>query len=116
MRISELAKLSSFSVDTIRFYEKKGLLDSQQIRRDRNNYRDYSPECLQRLMLIRQAKRLGFTLREIQQWIRDFESDTLTPKEKRYILSQKIEQIDRRIEDLMAMKNYLTAKINAIDN
>ena len=116
MRISELAKLSSFSIDTIRFYEKKGLLDSQQIRRDRNNYRDYSSECLSRLILIRQAKRLGFTLREIQEWIRDFESDTLTPQEKRYILSRKTEQIDRQIEDLIEMKNYLTTKINAIDN
>lgn len=55
MRIGEIAKLSDLSVDMIRFYEKKGLLDPLLIRRGQNNYRDYSEACLERLMLIKQA-------------------------------------------------------------
>ena len=100
MRIGELAKKSGLSIDTIRFYEKKGLIDVELFSRKSNNYRDYSEDSLERLMLIQQAKRLGFTLAEIQQWIRDFESDQLTADEKQSILGQKLAQIDNQIEEL----------------
>jgi MerR family transcriptional regulator, copper efflux regulator len=109
--ISELAERSRLSVDTIRFYEKKGLLDPQFVRRHNNNYRDYSAPCVERLRLIQQAKKLGFTLTEIQEWIRDFESDRLTVSEKQNILGQKLDQIDRRIEELNQMKSYLAIKL-----
>jgi MerR family transcriptional regulator, copper efflux regulator len=75
----------------------KRSIDSHLIHRRTNNYRDYSEESLQRLMLIQQAKRLGFTLAEIQARIRDFESDRLTINEKQHILGQKLDQIDERI-------------------
>ena len=104
MRIGELAKKSGLSIDTIRFYEKKGLIDVELFSRKSNNYRDYSEDSLERLMLIQQAKRLGFTLAEIQQWIRDFESDQLTADEKQSILGQKLAQIDNQIEELQSMK------------
>lgn len=67
-------------------------------------------------MLIQQAKRLGFTLAEIQQWIRDFESDQLTADEKQTILGQKLAQIDNRIEELQSMKAYLSAKLNRLSS
>lgn len=114
MQISVLAERSGLSVDTIRFYEKKGLIDSALIRRQTNNYRDYSEESLERLALIQQAKRLGFTLAEIQQWIQDFESDRLTIQEKQYILGHKLEEIDGRIRELKQMKTYLSAKIEGL--
>jgi MerR family transcriptional regulator, copper efflux regulator len=114
MQISVLAQRSGLSVDTIRFYEKKGLIDSDLVRRQTNNYRDYSEESLERLALIQQAKRLGFTLTEIQQWIQDFESDRLTVQEKQYILGRKLEAIDGRIGELQQMKIYLCAKIQRL--
>jgi MerR family transcriptional regulator, copper efflux regulator len=98
----------------IRFYEKKGLIDSDLVRRQINNYRDYSEASLERLMLIQQAKRLGFTLTEIQEWIQDFESDRLTIQEKQYILRRKLEEIDERIGELKQMKTYLSAKITRL--
>ena len=52
MRIGILAKRSGLSVDTIRFYEKKGLLDLDLIIRQNNNYRDYSEANLERLRFI----------------------------------------------------------------
>jgi MerR family transcriptional regulator, copper efflux regulator len=116
MQISELAKKSGLPIDTIRFYEKKGLLDSELIERKSNNYRDYSQVSLERLILIKQAKRLGFTLREIQEWIQDFESDCLTTDQKRTILNQKLKEIDKRIEELKMMKVYLSAKIEHLCN
>jgi MerR family transcriptional regulator, copper efflux regulator len=114
MQISALARRSGLSVDTIRFYEKKGLIDSDLMCRQKNNYRDYSEASLERLALIQQAKRLGFTLTEIQQWIQDFESDKLTIQEKRTILGRKLEDIDARIRELKQMKLYLSAKIERL--
>jgi MerR family transcriptional regulator, copper efflux regulator len=114
VRTSELARRSGLSVNTIRFYEKKGLIDSELIRRQKNNYRDYSEASLERLMLIKQAKRLGFTLAEIQEWIRDFETEQLTIQEKQSILTRKLEQIDERIEELKTMKTYLVTKIDGL--
>ncbi|HEY9846932.1 MAG TPA: MerR family transcriptional regulator [Candidatus Caenarcaniphilales bacterium] len=114
MLIGELVKKSGLPVDTIRFYEKKGLIDSELISRKSNNYRDYSKVILERLLLIQQAKRLGFTLAEIQEWIRDFESDQLAVDQKQNILSRKLEQIDERIEELKRMKIYLLAKLDSL--
>jgi MerR family transcriptional regulator, copper efflux regulator len=114
VQISELAGQSGLSVDTIRFYERKGLIDAQLIHRKTNNYRDYSEASVERLMLIQQAKRLGFTLAEIQEWIRDFESDQLTIDEKQRILGRKLNQIDERIEELGKMKIYLSAKLESL--
>lgn len=112
MLISELAKKSGLTVDTIRFYEKKGLIDSELISRRSNNYRDYSEISMERLILIQQAKRLGFTLTEIQEWIKDVESDRLTVDQKQNILGRKLEQIDERIEELRKMKVYLSDKLD----
>jgi MerR family transcriptional regulator, copper efflux regulator len=90
------------------------LIDSDLIRRQTNNYRDYAEDSLERLALIQQAKRLGFTLTQIQEWIRDFESDRLTIKEKQSILGGKLAEIDTRIEELKQMKIYLCEKIQRL--
>ena len=109
MRIGLLAKRSGLSVDTIRFYEKKGLLDSDLIVRRSNNYRDYSEESLEQLMFIQQAKQLGFTLTEIQGWIQGIKSNQLTNAEKCKIINQKLQEIDDRINELEKMKTPLFA-------
>lgn len=114
MLISELAERSGLPIDTIRFYEKKGLIDSTLITRRSNNYREYLDSSLERLLWIRQGKRLGFTLTEIHELIKDWESSQLTYDKKKSILKRKIEQIDERIEELNAMKIYLLEKIERL--
>jgi len=114
MLISELAKQSGLSIDTIRFYEKKGLIDSELIQRRSNNYREYSAVSLERLKLIQRAKRLGFTLREIQEWIDDLESEQLTIGQLQLILGRKLEQIEKRMDDLKKMKIYLLEKLDRL--
>jgi MerR family transcriptional regulator, copper efflux regulator len=111
MLIGELSKRSGLPIDTIRFYEKKGLISSELISRKSNNYRDYSEGILERLIVIQRAKRLGFTLTEIQEWIHDFENDQLTIEQKQNILGHKLGQLDERIEELKQMKQYLLTKL-----
>ena len=65
MRIGELARLSGMRPATLRYYEGRGLLSRPS--RTQAGYRSYTPESLAQLRLIRWAKGLGFTLREIRE-------------------------------------------------
>ncbi len=114
MLINELSKKSGLPVDTLRFYEKKGLIEAEMVNRQANNYRTYSERSLERLVLIQQAKRLGFTLAEIREWIEGFESDRLTSKEKQVILNRKLQEVDNRIADLKEIRTYLAEKITRL--
>jgi len=114
MQISELADKTGFSIDTIRFYEKKGLLDEALIQRKPNSYREYTDQAVERLVLIQRAKRLGFTLAEIRKFIQDWETNALTNGQKEALLRQKITLIDEQIQELERMKGYLLDKIDFI--
>ena len=65
MYIGELSKQTGFSKDTIRWYEKIGLIQLEKNSRSENNYREYSPEIISRLLTIKQLKGFGFTLKDI---------------------------------------------------
>jgi DNA-binding transcriptional MerR regulator len=114
MLIGKLAKESGLSIDTIRFYEKKGLIDSALIKRRSNNYKEYSDDSVERLDLIQLFKRLGFTLAEIQEAIEPFISGQLTVKQKQKLLSRKLEQVEERIEELNTIKIYLSEKLDLL--
>lgn len=112
MRISELAELVGLSCDTIRFYEKRGLLNGQHFVRQANGYRDYSEVAVNRLQLIKQGQAAGLTLTEIGQSIDAWESNQLTQGEKVEFFLRKLEEIDTRIAQLEAIKAYLHEKLD----
>ncbi|MCE1857591.1 Zn(2+)-responsive transcriptional regulator, partial [Enterobacter hormaechei] len=64
-RIGQLAKLANVTPDTVRFYEKQGMMEHQN--RTEGGYRLYTEQDLQRLRFIRYAKQLGFTLEAITE-------------------------------------------------
>src|SRR5271154_7427833 len=65
MTIGRIASAAGVSIDTLRFYERQGLLEKP--RRNISGYRSYSDDVLDRLRFIGDAKRLGFTLKEIKE-------------------------------------------------
>lgn len=65
MTIGRLARRTGVSVDTLRFYERKGLI--VRPRRMLSGYRNYSDDAIDRLCFVKDAKGLGFSLREIQE-------------------------------------------------
>lgn len=65
MTIGRLAHRTGVSVDTLRFYERKGLI--VRPRRMLSGYRNYSDDVIERLRFVKDAKGLGFSLREIQE-------------------------------------------------
>ncbi len=66
MLISELAREVGIPIDTIRFYEKQGLLDEAHYQRAMNGYRHYGESAVQRLKLIKMGQSAGFTLNEMR--------------------------------------------------
>ncbi|MEK9159276.1 MAG: MerR family transcriptional regulator [Patescibacteria group bacterium] len=104
MLIGELASRSQMSKDTIRFYEKCGLLVGAQKRE--NNYKDYSPEAVERLSLIQSLKLLGFTLHEIKDfvilWGKHASCENLIEG-----IRDKLELVDRQITQLKKTKKQL---------
>lgn len=111
MRISELASAAGLPIDTIRFYEKAGLLDGAHFSRHSNGYRDYTEAAVQRLQLVRQAKAAGFTLNEIVSLVAAWENDALSSQDKRALLTDKITVIMERMSELKRILDYLEQKL-----
>lgn len=105
MMIGELARLAEVGVETVRYYERRGLLDEPP--RRASGYRIYPSEALSRLHFIRRAKVLGFTLEEIRG-ILALPDDSVSKRHRmRARAEAKIEDIDRRIRDLASIRDAL---------
>ncbi|MCW5648137.1 MAG: MerR family transcriptional regulator [Ramlibacter sp.] len=102
MKISELAEATGVTVDTLRYYEKQGLLDPPQ-RRD-NGYRAYSPNDLQRVRFVRGAQMLGFSLAQIREVIPDLVQGRMGRSGIEQRLQAKIAEIDARFEELRRLR------------
>jgi len=107
MLIGELSKKSGLSRDTIRFYEKKGLIEVNGKSRLENNYKNYSDAILKRLLAIKKIKEFGFTLEEARGMMILFEEGVLEHKRGMRYVQRKINLIDRKIEELTMMKSKL---------
>jgi MerR family copper efflux transcriptional regulator len=111
LRIGQLAALSGLTIDTIRFYEKQGLIPSP--RRSRSNYRVYDQQAVSRLVFIRKARDLGFTLQEIAQLLalsEDREAGAGDVKER---AQDKLADLDRRIAEMQRMRASLEKLVHA---
>lgn len=107
MLIGELSSQTGFSRDTIRFYEKKGLISiSKKDRRD-NNYKDYPESIRDRLLTIKRLKTLGFTLNETAELLDLIQANEATCNTISDKITSKIEDIDQKIQGLIQLKNYL---------
>ena len=78
MKIGELARATATKVETIRFYERIGLLPEPA--RTDGNYRDYGPDQLARLSFVRRARDLGFTLDQVRELAQSQRLDADPPK------------------------------------
>ncbi|HVV07288.1 MAG TPA: MerR family transcriptional regulator [Puia sp.] len=107
MLIGELSKKSGFSRDTIRFYEKIGLIKLEDDLRDRYQFKDYSEGVLKRLQAIRKMKEYGFTLQETQGLFLLFEEGILDPVRGIRYVERKIRRIEQQINELNSMKEKL---------
>ena len=105
MRISEFARRAEVNVQTVRYYERRGLLPEPE--RSPAGYREYTPKLLERLQFIRRAQELGFTLNEINDLL-DLRTDPRTTADQVKTRAEaKMEDIDTRIQDLRQIRHAL---------
>jgi len=104
LTIGRIAKQADVGIDTIRFYEQKGLLPVPQ--RTAKGYRLYPPAIVERLSFIRRAKRLGFSLEEITALL-DLQDNGGAKAEVKALTHRKLDEISTRIADLERMRDVL---------
>lgn len=108
MRIGELARLSGVRPATLRYYEGRGLL-SRPSRTD-GGYRSYTPESAAQLRLIRWAKGLGFTLREIREMTGAIGQHAVGGGDRvRSQVRAKIAEVDAKMSQLASIRGQLEA-------
>lgn len=110
LNIGQVAKMGEVGVETIRFYERKGLLDEPE--RKPSGYRQYDESVVHRLEFIRRAKELGFTLKEIKELLTLKVDPSTTCADVKDRAKTKIKDIDGKIRSLQQMKRAL-AKVTS---
>jgi MerR family transcriptional regulator, copper efflux regulator len=103
--IGQLARSANVGVETIRFYERSGLLGEPT--RRRSGYRMYDQHAVTRLNFIRRAKQLGFTLSEIKELLAFQANPNATRAEVKAAAIAKVADIGERIRDLQRMRAAL---------
>jgi len=106
MRIGELANQTGVNVETIRYYERAGILP--QPRRTPNNYRVYTDTHRRRLRFVRRARDLGFKLDEVRTLLRMIDGGDYTCSEVKEIGAAQLGAVRSRIADLHRMERALT--------
>lgn len=107
MRIGELAQTSGTPIETIRFYEREGLLPAAA--RTEGNYRIYTPQHADRLGFIRQCRSLDMTLDEVRALIALRESPAADCGGVNALLDQHIGHVAQRIRELRTLEQDLKA-------
>ncbi|HEX2952492.1 MAG TPA: MerR family transcriptional regulator [Bacillota bacterium] len=105
---NQLAKVAGLNIETLRYYEKVGLISPQRLE---NGYRVYAEDAVARLGFIKRAKEAGFTLEEIRKTLSLFEYD-MKVEELADVMAEgiaaKIAEMDMRIQRLMEIREVLT--------
>ncbi len=105
MRIGQVAKRAGVNVETIRFYERKGLITQPPY--NTGGYRQYPHEAIARIRFIKRAKELGFSLTEIAELLSLQANPKATCADVKQRAESKISTIHERLKDLQKMKRSL---------
>ena len=114
MRIGKLAERAKVSRDTIRFYERCGLIQSMPGNSTSNTYREYPPELVEKLLVIKEAQNAGFSISDLVFFINQLEvvsSDTFDVEK---FLQTKIDDVERNIQRQYKFLQTLKATKNSL--
>jgi Cd(II)/Pb(II)-responsive transcriptional regulator len=105
LKIGELANRTDCNIETIRFYEREGLLPAPA--RNESNYRLYDETHVERLTFIRHCRSLDMTLDDVRVLLRFRDAPDQQCSEVNALLDQRIAHVSRRIQDLQALEAQL---------
>jgi MerR family transcriptional regulator, copper efflux regulator len=104
LRIGELAQASGVSADTLRHYERKGLLKP---RRSASGYREYPAQALDRVRMIRSALALGFRLDDLTRIFKVRDAGGAPCRQVRELAAVKLDEVESLLQELTAVRNEL---------
>ncbi|MBN9668791.1 MerR family transcriptional regulator [Roseibium aggregatum] len=113
MRISEASSKSGLSADTIRFYEKTGLVPA--IARGPDGLRRFSPENVEWLTLLYWLRKTGMPMQEMQHFALLYRQGAQTLPQRRAVLLEHEKRLRRRRDDLDRCADVLAVKLAAYD-
>src|SRR5262245_7299249 len=113
LKIGEVAKRAGVGVETLRFYERCGLLDQPE--RTEGGYRLYDSRALKTLEFIKRAQTLGFTLEEIKRIIGESRAGQSPCVEVREIVRSRLAELDERMKQMRLYRNALAATLKQWD-
>ena len=105
MRIGELARATGTKAETIRYYEREGILPAAD--RTDSNYRDYSAGHLATLTFVRRARELGFSMAQVRELLALSDHDDKPCEDVDQLVKQQLFEVERKIADLAALRDEL---------
>lgn len=105
LTIGQVARRTGLGIETIRFYERKGLIEEPP--RKESGYRQYETAVLDRLAFIRHAKELGFSLGEIQELLSLRHRDDASSRDIKKIAAARLNDIEQKVKALKRMQRAL---------
>jgi DNA-binding transcriptional MerR regulator len=105
VKIGQVAAEAGVTVDTVRFYERRGVLPAP--RRRPSGYREYEQTTVERIRVARDLQRLGLSLDEVIAALHDHDTGTTDREEQLARLEAVVERIDTRITDLQATRRTI---------
>jgi len=113
VKIGELARQAGVTPDTVRYYEKEGLLPKP--RRTPSGYRDYEPSVVDYLRFIRKAQALGLRLAEVRE-VMEIAAGGRTPCDHvRATVRARLDEVERRMKELRALRATLREALERLD-
>jgi DNA-binding transcriptional MerR regulator len=112
LRSGELARISGVSADTLRHYERKGLLKP---RRAPNGYREYPRHAVERVRLIRSALAIGFKLDDLERVFRIRDAGGAPCRQVRDLAAAKLDELETLVRDLTVIRDEMRELIKDWD-
>ncbi len=114
MKIGEVSEQSGISSDTLRYYERIGLLPS--VNRDKNGIRDYSELDIRRVEFVKCMRRVGFPIETLIEYYGFVQQGDQTIEARKDILQQQREQLVTKMEEMQKTMDLLDYKISVYEN
>ena len=111
MKIGQIATEAGVSVDTVRFYERVGVLPPPA--RTSSGYRDYRPETVERIQFTRELQAIGFTLGEAVDALAAHDAGDATCESEQWRLQAVLDRVDAKLGELRALRGRIVAAQDA---
>jgi DNA-binding transcriptional MerR regulator len=114
MKIGEVASQAGVTVDTVRFYERVGVLPAPE--RTASGYRSYEPGTVGRIRLTRELQAIGFTLSDAVDALAAHDAGGATCESERWRLQAVLDRVDAKLAELTALRGRIVDAQEACEN